>query len=65
VNTIQEHLKAVNKDLGWLSQKTGITRGHLRKLAKGQVKDPSCLTALAISQALRCRVDDIWTQYRR
>lgn len=65
MNTIQERLKAMNKDLGWLSQKTGLTRDHLRKLVRDQVKDPRGTTAWAISQALRCEVDDIWTQYAR
>ena len=59
MNLIKEKLRLMGKSQGWLSQRTGIGRVHLNKIVLEHVT-PLLPTAMKISNALKCAVEELF-----
>lgn len=59
MNLIKQKLRVKKKTIGWLAQRSGVSKRQLIRIIKDNV-DPLVSTAYKISKALDCTIEEVF-----
>jgi len=60
LNVIENKLKEKGKTQIWLANETGLSKSAIRDLVNQNTSDPEVNTAVKISEALNCTIEELF-----